>query len=335
MPLTDVTVKIDLLKPSGLVGLGKVLILAKKTGESTIKNYSEITKVLTDFPKETNAYKKAAAVLGQENRPKEIAIATYDPDGMEVTTAEDAITKYYDKDWFFVVTADAELADQLKVADFVEGKAFKMYAVQTTDPESRNAFKAKAYDYVVNFYHPNDGEEADAALVGELGSQEVGSITWKFKRLAGLTPIDIDSSELKAIHEDGAIAYVTKAGLPQTSEGIVVSGEYIDVMHSKSWIKVNIETSIQTAFANNPKIPFDSDGISLMNGQVTTVLEQGFSQGMIAKNEEGEAIYNVNTLSRSEVSPADRASRIYNGLSFSFELAGAIHEANITGEILV
>ncbi|MFB7302618.1 DUF3383 family protein [Heyndrickxia sporothermodurans] len=333
MPLSDVTVKIDLVKPSGLVGLGKVLILAKKTGESTIKNYSEITKVLIDFPKETNAYKKAAAVLGQENRPKEIAIATYDPDGMEVTTAEDAITKYYDKDWFFVVTADAELADQLKVADFVEGKAFKMYAVKTTDPESRNAFKAKAYDYVIIFYHPND-EEADAALVGELGSQEVGSITWKFKRLAGLTPIDIDSSELKAIHEDGAIAYVTKAGDPQTSEGIVASGEYIDVMHSKSWIKVNIENSIQKAFSNNKKISFGTDGISLMNGQVTTVLEKGVDQKMIAKNDDGEPLYSVTTLSRSEVSAADRANRIYNGLSFSFELDGAIHEANITGEIL-
>jgi hypothetical protein len=335
VPLHDVTVTIDLVKPSGLVGLGKPLILAEKTGPSTIKNYSDITAVKADFAEDTNAYKKAAAILAQEHRPKELAIATYDPTGTDVNSASEAVENYFWNDWFFVLTADAEQADKLAVADFVESQKFKFYAVKTTVATERQAFKAKAYDYVIDFYHPIAGEEADAALVGELGSQTVGSITWKFKTLTGITPIDVTTDELAAIHADGAIAYVTKAGIPQTSEGIVVSGEYIDVMHGKSWIKTNIENRIQTAFANNAKVSFDNRGISLLEGQITTVLQQAFANGIIAQDDDGKPLYTISAKSRDEIPAEERNSRVYNGLSFSFELDGAIHEANITGQILV
>mgnify|MGYP001090610143 CR=1 FL=1 len=333
MPLHDVTVTIDLVKPSGLVGLGKPLILAEKAGPSMIKNYSDISPVKADFDENTNAYKKAFAIFAQEHRPKEIAIATYDPNGTEVTSAVEAVEKYYWNDWFFVLTADAEQADKLAVADFIESQKFKIYAVKTETEAERAAFKAKAYDYVIDFYHPIAGEEADAALVGELGSQTVGSITWKFKELTGITPIDVNEAELNEIHQDGAIAYVTKVGLPQTSEGIVVSGEYIDVMHGKSWIKADAENRIQTAFVKNKKISFDNRGISLLVGELTTTLEKGFSQGIIAEDDSGKPMYTITAKSRSEVSDEDRANRVYNGLFFNFELDGAVHEANINGEI--
>ncbi|KHD86374.1 hypothetical protein NG54_03400 [Heyndrickxia ginsengihumi] len=351
MPLSDVTVTIDLVKPSGLVGLGKPLILAQKTGTSFIKNYSDITAVKEDFDESTNAYKKAAAIFAQSHRPKELSIATYDPgvtgtegteEGTEetgsaepsgITTAAKAVEKYFWNDWFFALTADAEQADKIAVADYVEGQKFKLFVVKTQSESERKAFKDKKYEFVIDFYHPTADEEADAALVGECGSQTVGSITWKFKTLTGITPIDITSDELNAIHQDGAIAYVMKAGISQTSEGLVVSGEYIDVIHGKSWIKTNIETSVQTAFANNPKLSFDSRGISVLEGQVTTVLKQAFTNGIIAADSDGNPIYSITAKSRDDIPADERASRIYNGLSFSFDLAGAIHEATITGEI--
>lgn len=334
MPLSDVTVTIDLVKPAGLVGLGKPLILAEKAGTSTYKSYSDISDVKADFPDTTNAYKKAAAVFAQNDRPSELAIATYDPAATDgINSAQEAAEEYYDNDWFFLLTSDAEQAEKLAVADFVEGQKFKMYAVKTTTEDERKAFLAKAYDYVIDFYHPIAGEEAEAALIGECGSQAVGSITWKFKSLTGITPLNITKSELNAIHQDGAIAYVTKSGLNQTSEGTVVSGEYIDVMHGKSWIKTNMENSIQQAFANNKKIKFDHNGIDLLEGQVVTTLLQAYTNGIIAEDDEGNPIYSVTAKTRAESSAEERSSRVYNGLSFSFELAGAIHEANITGEI--
>ncbi|MGE7716960.1 DUF3383 family protein [Priestia megaterium] len=337
MPLQDVTVSIELRKPSGLIGLGKPLILAEKAGASTFKTYSSIDTVKPDFAETTEVYKKADAIFAQDHRPATLAIVTYDPAATDTDpkTATEAIAKYYDHDWFFLLTADIELTDEVAIADYVEGKKFKMYVVKTTDAASRNAFKVKDYDYVIDFYHPTADEQADAVLVGELGSQDVGSISWKFKSLTGITVLDINADELAAIHEDGAIAYVKKAGINQTSEGITVSGEYIDVMHGKSWVKTNMENSVQFAFANNGKVSFDSRGIALFDSAATTVLQQAFAQGIIAADEDGNPIYTVTTVPRSETLPADRASRVYNGLSFSFELAGAIHSAEIKGEILV
>ena len=331
MALQDVTVSIELSKPSGLVGLGKPLIITQKTGASTIKNYSDIANVKPDFAETTDAYKKAAAIFAQDNRPASIAIATYDPADATVKTAVDAVEKYFDNDWFFVLTAGAAIEDEIAVADYVEGKKVKFFAVKVTDDADLNAFKVKNYAYVIVFYHPTD--QLEAAAVGELGSQEVGSITWKFKTLTGITPVDMNADELQAIHDAGGNTYVTKAGIPQTSEGITASGEYIDVIHGKSWLKVNIENSIQQAFANNQKVSFDNRGIALLNGAVTTVLQKGFTQGIIATDNEGNPIYTVDTVSRDNTPAADRAARVYNGLSFSLELAGAIHEVNIKGEI--
>lgn len=331
MALQDVTVSIELSKPSGLVGLGKPLIITQKTGVSTIKNYSDIEDVKPDFASTTEAYKKAAAILGQENRPASVAIATYDPAGTTVKTAVAALGKYFDNDWFFVVTAGVELADQIAVADYVEGKKVKFYAVKVTSTADLNAFKVKNYAYVMVYYHPTDPLEA--AAVGALGSVDVGSISWKFKTLAGITPVDMNADELKAIHDAGGNTYVKKAGIPQTSEGITASGEYIDVIHGKSWLKVNIENSVQQAFANNGKVSFDNRGIALLNGAVTTILQKGYTQGIIAEDEEGNPIYTVETVSRTETPAEDRAARVYNGLSFSLELAGAIHEAKIKGQI--
>ncbi|WP_419882789.1 DUF3383 family protein [Peribacillus sp. B-H-3] len=336
MPLQDVTVTIDLIKPPQLIGFGKPLILASKAGASTIKNYLEIAAVKADFPETTNAYKKAAAIFAQDHAPQSIAIATYDPAAVTgIKYPVDAAAKYLDNDWYFLLTADAALTEQVAVADLVEAAKYKIYVTKTSDAAGRTAFKTKNYDRTIDFYHTIAVEQPDAALVGELGSYVVGSITWKFKKLRGITPIDVNKTELAAIHADGAIAYVTKAGINQTSEGIVTSGEYIDVIHGKDWVKVNIENNIQTAFANAKKLPYDNRGISVLNGQVTTTLLQGFTNGIIAADDDGNPLYSVKTKSRTEVPGPERAKRIYNGLTFSFQLAGAIHESNIAGEILV
>ncbi|RID87055.1 DUF3383 family protein [Peribacillus asahii] len=336
MPLSDVTVTIDIQKPTRLIGLGKPLILAKKTGTSTYKSYSDLTAVKADYAESTNAYKKAAAIFAQDHAPAEIAIASYDTAASagDPKTPVEAVTKYFENDWYFLLTTDATNVEQTAVADYVESQKYKIYVTKATAAADRTAFKTKAYDRTVVFYHTIVAEEPDAALVGELGSQTVGSITWKFKTLKGITPLDLTKTELNAIHTDKAIAYVTKAGIRQTSEGTVASGEYIDVIHGKDWVKTDMENNIQTAFANNPKLSFDARGISVLNGQATTTLLRGVTNGIIAVDDDENPLFTVKTKSRLETPVAERAARVYKGLSFSFQLAGAIHTAEISGEIL-
>lgn len=336
MPLQDIHVTIDIVKPAEYVGFGKPLILAEKTGplESPFKNYKNLTEVAVDFPESTEAYAKAKSVFAQKHRPASISIAAYDPAAVDgINTPVGILEKYYDNDWVFVIAADAELAERISIADFVETKRYKFFVTIAATPEDRTAFKTKGYERTIVFYHTKADEHPDAALVGEVANQTVGSVTWKFKTLIGITPIDIQPDELTAIHEDGAIAYVMKAGKPQTSEGIVVSGEYIDVMHGKDWVKFNMEMEIQTALSNAPKVPYSNEGISLFEGAATTILRTATSQGIIDKDDAGNPLYTIVTKSRSEMPEEERKGRKYSGLSFSYKPEGAIHEGDIKGEI--
>lgn len=336
MPLQDVHVTINIQKSSKLVGLGKPLILAKFTGESTYKSYSDPIDVATDFGTDTVVHKLSKALINQGNTaPAKVAIATYDPTAEPAVTAADALTKYYDEDWYFVV-ADTQVTTEVKaIADVVEEKAVKMFGTTVATLEALTTLHGYNYDRTFAIVHKTVDEYVAEGLIGAVGSRDVGSITWKFKTVNGMTPQQLTEDELKDIHTLCGFAYVTKSGIPQTSEGIVLSGEYIDVIHSKDWIKIMIEEAVQKVFAKNGKVSYTDGGIILLENAVKSILKAAYDNGMIADDADGNPSYSVSTVSRADTPAADRESRVYNGLSFTFELSGAIHEANITGEIII
>lgn len=338
MPLQDVKVIIDIKKPSSLIGLGTPLILASKTGsnESTYKEYYDLDSLKADFPDTTDAYKLAKSIIGQgDYRPNKVAVATYNEKATTPIKAKDALEKYFYNDWYFVLLDVGEVADKIAISDLVEEKAIKMVAHKVADTTERDALKAKKYDRTIVFQHSVNAELPHAGLIGAVGSKPVGSVTWKFKNIKGITPQDLSVTEVMAAHKNGAITYVTKAGIPQTSEGIVVSGEYIDVIHGKDWIKLNLEQQIQYLLSTNDKIPYTNQGIAQIEAVVTTVLETATRFGIVATGDDGKGQYWIKAQRRDEVLPSDRAERKYNGLSFGFDLAGAIHEATVKGEIVI
>lgn len=334
MPLKDVKVIINIRKPSALTGLGMPLILAEKEGEQTYKEYADLEGVKADFPEETDAYKAAAVAFGQgDTRPSKVAIATYNP-ASEIS-AVDTLQKYYDNAWYFVSLATGSVSDYIAVSDVVEGKGFKMAAHTVDSIEDLTTISAKKYDRTFVMMHDKIEQYPHLALIGGHGSKPVGSITYKFKKLIGVDPAPYDATTLQQIHDLNGFAYVSKGGQYQTSEGTMLSGECIDVIHGKDWIKVNMENAVSNLFVNYDKIPFDDTGISQIESTVISILEIGGKQGIIAKNDSGQLLYTVTAKSRAETPAQDRAERHYRGLSFSLELAGAIHEATIHGEMVV
>lgn len=332
MAISDVNVTIDLVKPAALIGLGTPLIMANKTGASTYKEYLDLDSVVVDFANTTNAYKKAAAIFGQTNRPNKIAIATYDSAATPTPgTPASILDQYFSNDWEFLILADAAQADKLAVSTAIETKGFKMLVVKVSDEADRAAFKT--HERTIVFYHPVDAEDPDAALVGAVGSKTVGSVTWKFKALAGITPQSFSTSDITAIHADGAIAYVTKAGVSQTSEGITASGEYIDIIHGRDWVKANMETSLQALLMENDKIPSNDKGISLIAATMTTVLTTATRQGIIDLSSSGDPLYTITTIPWDQTSANDQSKRVYSGASFNYTAQGAIHAVNVHGSI--
>lgn len=328
MGLKDVNVRINLAAPSTLAGLGKVLILSEKVGSSTYKEYTSLDALEVDFADTTETYAKAKTVFMQEGHPATIAVATY-----QTGAPDSALLQYANRDWHFVLLTGSVTGDQTKVAQFIDGLDFKFFAALVKDNTAREALGV--YKRTIIFDHPIANEHLDAAAVGSLGSRLVGSITWKFKGgFAGISPRYLSEGELAEIETDHAIAYVVKAGKAQLSEGYTGTGEYIDALHGKDFVKVTMENQIQSALQNADKVPYDARGIGLLEGAVTTALQIGYNQGIIAQTEDGLPDYTVSALSRAESTEADIANRVYKGLSFRFKNAGAIHEVEVYGEIL-
>jgi hypothetical protein len=335
MPIRDVTVTIDLQRPAGLIGFGKPLILGTKTGGAPYKEYSDLEGLSADYGPSTEVYKMAATLTGQgQSSPATFAVVAHDDGGDPVTTLQSV----WDKDWYFLLTTESDVSTLKALADVVEGKGFKMFATRVGDEADLAILKAQDYDRTFVIYHSDPDELAkypDAAWVGARGSQPVGSVTWKFAQLVGITADDIGLSTVQSVNAAGGNVYVMRGGQPRTGEGIVVSGEYIDVIMSKDWVQLNIENAIQSLLNNSPKIPYTNAGIAQLEAATINVLRAGFNQGIIAEDGDGLPLYSTDFPTREESNPADRAQRKYTGATFTFELAGAVHEATIRGTITV
>lgn len=347
MAIQDVIVTIDIKRPAAKIGLGRPLILAAGTAESTYKEYNSIEKVKADFPEGTSVYKKAKAVFDQVNKPDKVCVATYNPNAGKVPsgggepeqglTITDALERYFDKPWHFLIVPDATITDRLAVSNKLQPHSFKFLVLKVENKEELEQYKLNSR--TILYYHPDKpSEEIDAAIIGDAGSITVGSITWKFRQdLVGITPIEISADELNEIHELHANAYIEKVGKPQTSEGYTATGEYIDVLHGQDWVKANAESSLQTMLMDNAKenkkVPSNDTGISMAASVFTNVLTEAAVNGIIDKDKDGNARFTVSTASFDEIPQEDRMKRIYSGLSFEYYPEGAVHGMKVRGVI--
>ncbi|MHA6481063.1 DUF3383 family protein [Paenibacillus sp. strain BS8-2] len=328
----DVTVIIDIQRPTPRIGFGLPLILGTSAAGSAYKKYTSLTAVAADFDATTEEHKAAAALFGQgEDSPAEIAILTRRT-GATPETVEEAITRALLHEWYFLIATSTAVADLEELADAIEADDSRFLFIRSSSKVDIAALQENAYERTAVMYHTNTANYPESAWIGRTGTKPVG-VTWKFKGLTGISPVALNADELGDIHALNAQTYVSKAGKAQTSEGKSLSGEYIDIIRSKDYVKATIEHDVQTLLNNADKIPYDDSGIAQIEGVVKITLERAFQEGIIAADESGKALYGTSFKSRAEVSPEDRANREYNDGSFWFDLQGAIHKTTIRGVI--
>ena len=107
------------------------------------------------------------------------------------------------------------------------------------------------------------------------------------------------------------------------------------MIDSKDYIIKNITYKSQKVFNNNKKVPYTNSGIAMIEAATVEALKDGYNNGMIADNDDGSPAYSTSFVVRNETTATDRANRDYPYGQFAFTLAGAIHTAEIKGEITV
>lgn len=348
----DITVNLTTEQVSGTAGTGVPLLLAGNQTKSVPFTICSNLKDLEElgFTPEMKIYEAVKLLKSQNNPPKNFAIQT------TKNSICDVYSEFKDEAWRQAIVVEFGDKDTVTgFSDWIEAREDKMFFVSISidgasalsDSEFTTQWVAAISDLKDNnrtviMYYDDTVDTPEAALVGATAAYNAGEFTYKNMILTGVPALKLSDARIAAISgsdETGhALTVVSKAGDIVTTDGKTASGEYIDVVDSRDWIMQNITYDLQSLLNTQPKVPYTDPGITQMENITLSVLKTAFNNGMIAPTEDNESVGNYSTTfaSKAEIreqNKEDIKNRYYPGGRFTFELAGAIHQAEINGLI--
>lgn len=199
----------------------------------------------------------------------------------------------------------------------------------------------RSLDREAYFISDSQTEFPECRWVGKNIPKDPGSNTWKWQVLAGVTAAGYTLTQLNTIRSLSTQAPTNQAGLIVANEGLCTSGEYIDVVLGRDWIAEEIEARILELYVNEEKVPMTDPGIMQTENVIRRVMREAGNMGIIAtadstadqaNSDDGEFQFKIVSPLSADISTSDRAARLLT-ITFSYILAGAQHEATVTGKV--
>jgi len=238
------------------------------------------------------------------------------------------------------ITITAEPFDVLLVVTSILVTAGASQAVGTVtttiDPTTDLGAELKALSLdrtFLIFTKAADTEFPEAAWAGRVLPADPGTITWAFKTLALITVDVLTDAEKAKAKANNVNTYTEVGGVNITQNGTMASGRFIDVRRGVDFLDSRITERVFGTIVNAPKIPFTDSGISLIESDVRAVLDTNTvgETPLLAK----DPAPTTSVPAATAVDPNDKKNRILRDVKFTATLAGAIHEAKITGTVSV
>lgn len=250
-------------------------------------------------------------------------------------------------DWYFLLMTGREKADILSAAATIE-TLIKVFAFETDEADTKDlpsqtdttsigaVLQDLNYDRTFYMWTKTSNLEnyPAAAWVGKVGPKDPGSVTWKFKSLAGVLPDDeLTSTELANILNKNGNYYQTVAGQGIiNSEAKVASGEFIDIIRGTDWLTRRLQEDVFTLLINEDKVPFTNKGGDSLKLQVDGVMDEGIAVGLLRGGDDRPV---VTVPDVNDINIQDRAARIFGDIEFEGFYAGAVHKVKIRGRLSV
>lgn len=263
-------------------------------------------------------------------------------DTIPATGAGKAAYDYFYENWEYALLADYDKADALAIADMIEnggydGKGFHMFFMQFNATNAADATDFATYGRTFTFYHTDADENYVAALAAAGAQPDAGKISWKFvSNLADITPESLTASEVIALEKQGFILYVHKGNSDNQTDDKNVAGNYIDFVQGLDFIKATVETNFQNMLNTSGKVPFNAQGLSMVDTSLTASLNQAYNQGIIAIGSDNKPDFTHNVPGVGNTNPAtvaDIASRVLKNVKFSYKPSSAINEIRVVGTV--
>lgn len=294
--------------------------------------------------KKSGIYQALELMYQQEGHPNRFAViirpmlsdATFDNFKAEVD-------KNIDANWRQLIMADGVAAQPeigFKFAEYIENleqRKLVFLSVSNSSNYTYTGVGEKTYtltDYTrtVAVYHPNNGNGViTAGVIGASAGKMPGSLNYRNLVVGGVAPVILTEEELAALHTNGFLTLVERAGDTVTSIGKSASGErYIDTIDIEDYVVQQLIYTTQKALNTNDIVPYSNEGISILENAAVSVMSDAASKGMIAKTDTNTYQYDVSYPAIAAVPEEDIVNRTYSLGTVSFTVQGAIDQVSIT-----
>ncbi len=252
-----------------------------------------------------------------------------------------------DRNWYGLIMTERVKQTQIDAAAWTEANE-KLFITATNEADVLNPalstdllslFQASRLFRTAALYHTAAATEyPDAAWAARVFTIQPGAETWALKGLSSITASNLTTTERNTILAKGGNTFEKyQDQIFLTNPGKVSSGEWIDVIRFRDWLKDTIQVNMAQMMINRDKIPYTDQGIQLCVNNLRKSLQEGVNVGGIAPDELDSNGNNVPgfviTYPRSiDISPTIKATRVLN-LGFTARLAGAIHAVEIAGAL--
>lgn len=334
--------------PISQKGFGMPLIVGTKvrTGKPDyveVADADELLDASIGFVDTDLEYKMAAAIFSQSPRLEKVAVCfieQYAAGSGVGLAAELAALRNSGKDsWYYLLITDRTKTN-IAIADAYVNSLEKI-GVFASDDQTITSTGERTVIIISEYAD----EFPDAALVGRCAAETIGSITWDSKQLSGQKNSGVTMSEQSTLLAANFNLLREMGGVIVTWEGKTMSGQYIDNIIGRDYIKARLTEALQSLKINNRKIPMDSRGISMIEASMREVFRDAGRNGVIApvivdadrlKSDLGDFQYKL-TLPNSigDIATNDRANRKIAPISFTAVVGGGINKFEINGTLTV
>lgn len=340
--LIDEVVNITITRDS--VGItradfGTILILGDSVPgiDPNLKTYTSLAEVTVDYSTNTPEYFISMHIFAQPIKPDKILIGQKQNTDAAFIDAYNRLSLSNGEQFYAVVMTSLVDADVLAVAAAVETQS-KIFATISADTDikadaNNNILKqlnALNYNRTYLMYTERPTDWANAAWLGRMLPLQPGSATWAYKELIGINDnSNLNATERANIKLRKGNYFTELAGIEVTFLGTMVSGEYIDVIHGLDWLEAFIQENIAQLLIAAPKIPYNNNGIGLVENSLRASLQEAVLRGIINQD------FIITVPDILNVSSANKAARLLTDVKFTATLTGAIQNIVINGSVTV
>lgn len=340
-------------KPIAQASFGTILIVGSNpTFSSRVEYFTDAEAIAAVLTGGTSApeYLAAQAIFAQSPVVEKVAIGKKLVGDSSYAVALDAI-KTADNGWYGLIGATRTQAEQLSIADWslTNQKICSLASSTAAIVDTTNAadttslaavLKANSNSRTSCFYSASASTKyVDAGYLGKILPYTPGTYSGAFKTIAGVTVDSLSATQSINAHAKFCNTFEEMGEQNKTFFGYVSDGDYTDTIIFIDWLRSRIAENVYRLLANLPKIPYDDDGIGLLESAVRQVLEIAQTNKALTKN-----IFDPNTKEQlggfkiivpkaSSIPANDKALRFLQGIKFVCWYSGAIHTVRIDGTV--